>query len=502
MIEVQKQQMKQKVALVLIVIGLVLGQAGRAAAEKRRVGVPKFDGSGEAVVRKKLMKVLKDRGFELVKSRQIDAAARSTSARLDTYDGLAAVAQELAISAFVTGDVGKKKAKLTVHDGNDGSVIAEGAFAGANPRKIAAEVTRSFWRRLGAAVERGHVPASAKKPQKSAIPEAPEDNEEAPEAGGDEDEGENKAESKAESAGGKNAGSDEEAAPERPAKRRRAKPAAASTEEAPGSKPGAQEAAETGPSGPLPRALDVQLGFRGLSRHLDYHEQVGNALAPYSLTLGPALVADVVWYPGAHFGSGQLANFGVEAHIEQVFAVASQVMSTSGPKFPTESHEYAGGLRYRIPLGTSAELAVPVTAGEHVFVFHSGNGADRTNLLMPDIIYHYLRGGLEGRVGLPANLTAYAGAGYRYIANKGGPISSTSYFPHLSVAGLDAHVVVGYRIIPALEIRAGVDYRRYFYNMNSQAGDTFLVGGAVDQYLAFTAAAAFTLGGDGTVGAK
>ena len=38
--------------------------------------------------------------------------------------------------------------------------------------------------------------------------------------------------------------------------------------------------------------------------------------------------------------------------------------------------------------------------------------------------------------------------------------------------------------------------------MNSQAGDTFLVGGAVDQYLAFTAAAAFTLGGDGTVGAK
>ena len=502
MIEVHKEQMKQKVSLVLVVLGLVLGQAGRAAAEKRRVGVPKFDGAGEAVVRKKLMKVLKDHGYELVKSRQIEAAARSASANLDTYDGLAMIAQELAISAFVTGDVGKKKAKLTVHDGNDGSVIAEGAFAGANPRKIAAEVTRSFWRRLGTAVERGHAPAGAKKPQKSAIPEAPEDNEEAPEAGGDEDEGEGKAESAASGGGGggsKSTGSSDESEPDRPVKRRRAKAPAAS-EEAP--KSGGEEASESGPGGPLPRALDVQLGLRGVSRHLDYHEQVGNALAPYSLTLGPAVVADVVWYPGAHFGNGQLANIGVEAHIEQVFAVASQVTSASGPKFPTESHEYAGGLRYRIPLGPSAELAIPVTGGEHVFVFHSGNGADRANLLMPDIIYHYLRGGLEGRLALPANLTGYAGAGYRYIFNKGGPISSASYFPHLSVAGLDAHLAVGYRIIPALEIRAGVDYRRYFYNMNSQAGDMFLAGGAVDQYLSFTAAAAFTLGGDGNVGAK
>ena len=67
---------------------------------------------------------------------------------------------------IVTGEIGRKRAKITVHDGRDGARLGEAAFPGANPRKMAAEVARTFWSRLGGEVERGRVPSGAKKAQK------------------------------------------------------------------------------------------------------------------------------------------------------------------------------------------------------------------------------------------------------------------------------------------------------------------------------------------------
>jgi len=54
-----------------------------------------------------------------------------------------------------------------------------------------------------------------------------------------------------------------------------------------------------------------------------------------------------------------------------------------------------------------------------------------------------------------------------------------------------------------LEVRAGVDYRRYFYSMNSQcvvggACDQYVAGGALDQYLTFGAMVAYRFGGSGS----
>src|SRR5882672_618269 len=148
-----------RVRIVLGILAVVaLGWSGSAAAEKKRVGVPKFDGPQEAVIRKAVMQALKGGGYEVVGSREIDAAAKSAGAQLDANDGFKAVAKELSIASYVTGEVSKKKAKLTVRNGVDGSVTGEGSFAGANPRKIAAEVRGGFARRLGSAIDRGHAP--------------------------------------------------------------------------------------------------------------------------------------------------------------------------------------------------------------------------------------------------------------------------------------------------------------------------------------------------------
>ena len=137
-----------------------------ADAARKRVGVPKFDGVQEALVRKKVMQILKAHGYDLAKSREMEIGLANTGALLDNDEGFAKVAKELALSAIVTGEIGKKRAKIAVHDGKDGSLLGEASFAGANPRKIMAEVGRDFWKKLGGEIERGKTPSGAKKPQK------------------------------------------------------------------------------------------------------------------------------------------------------------------------------------------------------------------------------------------------------------------------------------------------------------------------------------------------
>src|SRR5580692_9023701 len=155
----------------LLAFLLLLSSAAAEAAAGKRVGVPKFEGAQEAVVRKEVMQSLKSHGYEVVGSRGMADAMSSTGAGLDTDDGLKTLAKELSLSAIVTGEVGPKRAKIVVHDGGEGSILGDGSFSGANPRKLATEVGLTFWKKLGPDVGRGHVPSGAKKPSGGASAE-------------------------------------------------------------------------------------------------------------------------------------------------------------------------------------------------------------------------------------------------------------------------------------------------------------------------------------------
>ena len=156
-----------------------------AAHAAKRAGVPKFDGAQEALVRKKVMQILKAHGYDLAKSREMEIGLANTGALLDNDEGFAKVAKELALSVIVTGEVGKKRAKISAHDGKDGSLLGEASFAGANPKKVMAEVGRNFWKKLGADIERGKTPSGAKKPSKVAVAESADDDETTPDAAGE-----------------------------------------------------------------------------------------------------------------------------------------------------------------------------------------------------------------------------------------------------------------------------------------------------------------------------
>jgi hypothetical protein len=503
----------------------VLGWSATAAAEKKRVGVPKFDGPQETVIRKAVMQALAGDGYDVIGGKEIDAAAKATGAELDSNEGFKTVAKELSISAFATGEVGKKKAKLTIRNGADGAVSGEGAFVGATPAKIASDVKDNFLRRLGSAVERGRAPSGAKKPTVAAAPPPSDD---------DEPSGKSAAPAKAESKADAPSAAKSDSANDAPPAA--ADPGAADGTVAATAPAPAPEGGEVGP-----RALDLQVGFRGFSRSLsyndDYFHNTQYALRDYSLTLGPAIGLHLLVYPGAFLTSGLAAAFGAELNVDYAFGVQSNVKAPTVGTVGTAIHDFNGGVRARLVLG-GHELSAFVGGGEHAFVFTTIDAAvlPRSSVDIPDTIYRYVRFGADARLQLAPGFTLTVNAAYRSVFNRGGdqPLQiaylATSealrdgYFPYVQIAAIDGSATIGYQITPSIEARFGVDLRRYFMAMNSSnaqykpdgsGGDLSypagvaasantaamatpvnkVAGGAIDQYWGITLGAAYIFGG-------
>ncbi len=62
------------------------------------------------------------------------------------------------------------------------------------------------------------------------------------------------------------------------------------------------------------------------------------------------------------------------------------------------------------------------------------------------------------------------------------------------MAGADATLEARYALTQMFQVRAGLEWRRYWFAMNPQPGDTNIAGGAVDQSFAFTARIAILIG--------
>jgi len=439
-----------------LVIAVLFAPAGAQAGGKR-IGVPQFEGAREAPVRKKVMQLLVSRGFEPVDSLDIEEAIVLSGTGLDTKDDLKTLAKNLALSAIVTGEVGATRAKIVVHDGFDGAILGDASFAGASPRNLTSDVELTFWKKIGPDVERGHLPTGAKKVQKRS---------EEPVAVGDDGNAESK-------------NNDE---PDSSKKQtRNGKPRFRMENE-----PRDEALAASAPL-EIPW-LDIELGFGGLNRRLTFTQNVvvrGSALLlPYTLGVGPIGVANLVAYPWL---KEEVGNLGVEAEIQQGFGISS--MLTNGGSLSDAVHDYSGGFRYRV-LFANNDLFFSLRLGEDAFTF---NGADRASLALLDTVYHYVRAGAGMHLAISDAAGVSFGGGYRDITNGAGP-QMAHFFPRLTVAGADADLVGRYALNEMVELRVGVEWRRYWYAMHSQPGDQIVAGGAIDQSFAFTARIAVALG--------
>jgi hypothetical protein len=470
--------------------------AGHAAGGKR-AGVPKFAGAKEALVRKQVMKVLSAHGYELAKSREMEMALQNTGALLESDDQFRKVAKELALAVIVTADIGKRRAKIAIHDGRQGAVLGEASFPGTNPRKIAAEVRRSFWTKLGGEVERGKAPPGAKKPQK-AVAEAPEDDVDLPgtadeAVASDENTRVTEGDDASDSPGSRSDNGDVSS------RKKRERPDIETDDDV------LREKATPGPSRPgrVPATLEFAASGGVVNRSYSYRQDI-SGLRPHTLPLGGDAAAQAAWYPLSAFTAGTMAQFGVEFSFAQAFGVQSGIAPgdpafQQGATFGNFSREIDVALSGRLTFGVAGnQVWVSAGGGEHAFLF-TGRSQYASTFDVPDVIYRYVRLGVGMRLELPADLSLSVSGGYRSVFNGGGDkfSGSNGLFPHATVEGVDGEIYLGYRITDAVEVRLRGEIRRYFSSMNSVAADTFKAGGAIDQYLSGGIGVAYLYGGSG-----
>ncbi len=236
-----------------------------------------------------------------------------------------------------------------------------------------------------------------------------------------------------------------------------------------------------------PSALEVGLGLRAFSRQLRYTDDIFDQLREYELGSAPAAFGWLRWYPAAHFTGGVASHIGLVGSYERGFALKSKV--SGGESFDTFMSEWQVGVRGRIPFFPH-ELGIEGTYGVHTFSVDD----DPLSPLVPDVKYRFIRIGIDGRARI-SHVIIGAHFGYR-IVTSAGAIETDFWFPRLSVGGVDAGVLGGYEILPGLDLLAGFDFRRYFYSMNPEPGDRYVVGGARDEYIAGWGGLEFRLPGN------
>ena len=322
-----------------------------------------------------------------------------------------------------------------------------------------AEVGRDFWKKLGSDIARGKTPSGAKKPQK-VVAEAPEDDENTPDAAGGEG-GESRARpsrrrSKAEPVAAAEGGGEGE---EQPKKKKKKKKKTRLE--------GEGDVVEEQGAEVVPPTFDAQVGPSFINRSLAYHQDASSpGLRPYSLGAGPAVVASLDLVP-ARPVHRRVRQEPRRRRPHRAGVPGSRPACPSGEKFGTSIHEFSGGIRYRMPFG-AGQLLLRLGDGRRARVHvqeHRPRG-NRSNLDIPDTIYRFLRPASGSTSSCRRSSRLALSAGYRYIFNGGGQFKDV-FFPHLDRRGRRRP---GLRRLPhhadASRARLVGDLRRYFSSMN------------------------------------
>lgn len=422
-------------SIAIAVVSLaVLAPGARAAAQDRRAIVLGFSGPAASATESEVRSAIDEAGgWQAIDAGEVDRAA----VRLGRDAGSREVAADLGASAVIDGRLTRRGRRFTlrlvVRDAASGSELAQESFTGRNPGALRAEIRRSLWERVGAAMSQGRVPASSPAASATRVDPAPSAAPVArtttPSEQGD-----------AAAGGG-------------------------------GSVPG-------DPAAPGPSPLWVAVGGSLFSRDFSYTDDLFFALRPYQLPLAFAARIAARWYPGAHVTRDFVAHLGVDVAFGGAIGVRSR--QRDGATFPTESIDFRAGLDARIPLDP-IELGIGIGYGMHTFAL--GAAEDGNAAQLPNVEYQFVRPGLRARADLGAGIYLEGAFGWRFLTGTGG---LATWFPRSSGSGFDLGAHVGWESDLGLGARAGFEMQRYFFSMNPEPGDAYIAGGAADQFLAGT----------------
>ena len=439
-----------RVALVVwsVLLTLVFAAPSRAAVTEEgapNMMVRPFDGPKAKALNERVVKVLEEQGADLV------PAGFEGPTAMETDADYAAVAARLNIQAFIQGQATNDNTgwtlKLTVRQGSDGTVVGSGEFkASWFPgllTKIDEELVTTLEKALSGA-KTPEVPVEAAKPEDQGPVETVE------------------------------------------------KPR------------------------PKPLELDAGAGFVFRSYTINNPVNLPGVLQSRNQSGGMASVRiGAAFYPAALFTKEFLANVGLIGDFERSLGGKTQAPDSANPTLPsgdldTTLTSYDVGVRVRLPIATH-ELGFSAAYGAQQFEIDDGgtesdpdNAAGVDAKLVPDVNYSYVRLGADFTYSMQTYFLS-GDLGLRVVNSAGkdpGQIQHDDWYPRSDVGGVDFGVTAGYNVSERLTITAGVDFRNYFYTMNSKVADFGLedsgerrpvAGGANDMYFAGIIAARYSL---------
>ena len=469
-----------------------------------KVAVPNFTGPGEAAVRAAVTKALQSKKVVVVSGADLQNAAKKAHVRLDDNAGYKTVAESLDLTAIVLGELSKKKATLTLRSGEDGSVVDEVTFVGADTKKVAAVVHKTFWKRTAAGFRKTRPPGSggsssalAEQAQSAAAEPEPADE---PEPAATETK--RVAETERPPSGGNN-------------NKKKAAPPAESKDDAQGegkAKKGEAPAksSEEGGDDATPdasgEALDIAVGFSDLMRSLSFNQarpdlNPNGSAKPtnYSQPKAPNFVLHVDLFPAAFASTDLLSNIGLTVDLAYLLPVVTSPVP--GGSYKSTSLAWSAGAKVRLPYSLFAVAAY----GDQWFkLVRSSTAIPVSPVAATD--YKTARLVVGIRKPVAPSVVLMASLGYDRCVGAPGQIGGNAYFPKTTCAAAEASVGIGYKVTPNIELRGGVDWRRYGLAFHVTPADVDgnrpIAGGALDQYTQIYVAVAYLMGGSADAATK
>jgi len=225
-------------------------------------------------------------------------------------------------------------------------------------------------------------------------------------------------------------------------------------------------------------SVGPEIGLRNFS----YNQALLGGLRSYTNNAIPMGSIGVEFYPLAQSGTPVARDIGLVGRFGASLSFDSKTKAGDQSAKGTWSR-YAIGARARIHAGDGAGaplIGIEGTYGDSKFEF---TGTDPVIATIPSVDYKYIRGGADIRIPFGA-FALLGGAGYLGILSSG-PFGEK--FPHATIGGVDAKLTATYRVAENVELLASGDYLRVFSKENPRPGETFVAGGALDQYVVFRA---------------
>lgn len=404
--------------LLLILFAPLSSRAAVTEEGAPNIMVRPFDGPKAKALQERVVKVLEEQGADLV------PAGFEGPQAMETDADYASVAARLNIQAYIQGEATNDntgwKLELTVRQGSDGTAVGGAEFAASWFPGLLTKIDEELIGTLEKAL------AGAK------VPEEPPAEEE------------------------KDEPSDEPKEEKRP---------------------------------PKPLELDAGVGFVFRNYQATNAVTLPGVLPTRDQSGGMAdLRIGAAFYPGALFTDTFLANLGLVGHFERSLGGTTQAGDDPANQFPsgdlaTALTAYDVGLRVRLPISQN-ELGFSAAYGNHTFEIDDGgteaDPAEGDPKLVPDVAYNYIRIGTDFAYAMNA-YSIKADLGLRIVNTAGeepGQIQNEDWFPRSDVGGVDVGLTAGYTLSERFSVTLGLDFRNFFYSMNSRESDFGLEEGA------------------------